>query len=216
MKYLIIPVTPYQQNCSLLICEQTRKAAIVDPGGDLEQVLALVAEQQVELESILLTHGHLDHVGGVAELAAKLALPIYGPHQEDAFWINALPDQAKLLNFPVSEPFKPTKWLNDNDEVNIGEETLKVIHTPGHTPGHIVFYSDTEKLAIVGDVLFNGSIGRTDFPKGDYQTLIDSIQQKLWPLGEDIHFIPGHGPMSSFGEEMQSNPYVGLKSHGQP
>lgn len=209
MKYQIIPVTPYQQNSTLLICEHTNKAAIVDPGGELNLILDQVQHHNVTLESILLTHGHLDHVGGVAALVKQLSLPVYGPHVEDAFWINALKEQAEMLNFPPSESFTPTRWFKDNDEINVGEELLQVIHTPGHTPGHVVFYSAADKLAIVGDVLFNGSIGRTDFPKGDYHTLIDSIKQKLWPLGKEIDFIPGHGPMSTFGEEMRSNPFVG-------
>lgn len=209
MRFVIIPVTPYQQNCSLLICEQTGKAALVDPGGDLDLLLAEVKRQNVELESILVTHGHLDHVGGVAELAKKLALPIIGPQIEDDFWIRALPEQCRMFGFPPTESFTPNRWLNDGDSVQVGEQVLQVIHCPGHTPGHLVFFSHEARLAIVGDVLFRGSIGRTDFPKGDYQTLIDSIRLKLWPLGKDVAFIPGHGPMSTFGEEMRSNPFVG-------
>ena len=210
MRYTIIPVTPYQQNCTLLVCEQTNKAALVDPGGDLELLLAEVQQQGVELESILLTHGHMDHIGGVAELAKQMHLPIIGPHQEDEFWIQSLPEQCKMFGFPRCESFTPTRWLKDDDNVRVGNETLQVIHCPGHTPGHVVFLNANEGLAIVGDVLFKGSIGRTDFPRGDYQTLIDSIKLKLWPLGADIAFIPGHGPMSTFGEEMRSNPFVGI------
>lgn len=209
MRFVIIPVTPYQQNCSLLICEQTGKAALVDPGGDLDLLLAEVKRQNVELESILVTHGHLDHVGGVAELAKTLALPIIGPQIEDDFWIRALSEQCRMFGFPPTESFTPNRWLNDGDSVQVGEQVLQVIHCPGHTPGHLVFFSNETRLAIVGDVLFKGSIGRTDFPKGDYQTLIDSIRLKLWPLGKDVAFIPGHGPMSTFGEEMRSNPFVG-------
>lgn len=210
MRYTIIPVTAYQQNCTLLVCEQTLKAALVDPGGDLDLLLDEVNKQGVELESILVTHGHLDHVGGVAELADKLALPVIGPHREDDFWIQALAQQCRMFGFPESASFTPQRWLNDGDTVTVGDEVLQVVHCPGHTPGHVVFFSDAQRLALVGDVLFKGSIGRTDFPKGDYQTLIDSITQKLWPLGEDVKFIPGHGPMSSFGAEMRSNPYVSL------
>lgn len=209
MRYTIIPVTAYQQNCTLLVCEQTHKAALVDPGGDIDLLLSEVKKQGVELEALLLTHGHLDHVGGTAELAAKLSLPIIGPQREDDFWIKLLPEQCRMFGFPESAGFTPQRWLNDGDTVTVGNEVLQVIHCPGHTPGHVVFFSETERLALVGDVLFKGSIGRTDFPKGDHQTLIDSIVNKLWPLGEDIKFIPGHGPMSTFGAEMRSNPYVG-------
>jgi hydroxyacylglutathione hydrolase len=209
MKYLIIPVTPYQQNCSLLICEETLQAAVVDPGGDLELILQTVTRENVTLSCILVTHGHLDHAGAVAELAERFNLPIYGPEAEDKFWINALPEQCSNMGFPPCASFEPTRWLIDGDRVNFGNVSLQVIHCPGHTPGHVVFFNDKQRLAIVGDVLFNGSIGRTDFPRGDYHTLIASIKNKLWPLGEDVAFIPGHGPMSSFGEEMRSNPFVG-------
>jgi glyoxylase-like metal-dependent hydrolase (beta-lactamase superfamily II) len=209
MKYRIIPVTAYQQNCSLLICQQTNKAALIDPGGDIDVLLAAVKQEGVELESILVTHGHLDHVGGVAELAEKLALPIIGPQQADDFWIQNLPEQVRVFGFPHSDSFTPSRWLNDGDTVKVGEEVLQVIHCPGHTPGHVVYFSETARVAWVGDVLFKGSIGRTDFPKGDHQTLINSIKNKLWPLGTDVAFVPGHGPMSTFGEEMLNNPYVG-------
>ncbi|WP_020482191.1 MBL fold metallo-hydrolase [Methylomonas sp. MK1] len=209
MRYTIIPVTAYQQNCTLLVCEQTHKAALVDPGGDLDVLLKEVKKQGVALESILVTHGHLDHVGGVAELAEKLSLPIIGPQIEDNFWIEALAQQCRMFGFPESKSFTPQRWLNDGDTVKVGDAELQVIHCPGHTPGHVVFFSEAQRLALVGDVLFKGSIGRTDFPKGDHQTLIDSIELKLWPLGEDVKFIPGHGPMSTFGVEMRSNPFVG-------
>lgn len=211
MRYIIIPVTPYQQNCTLLICEQTQRAALVDPGGEIERLLEEVERQKVTLESILVTHGHLDHVGGVAELAQRLSLPIIGPHKEDDFWIQSLPDQCRLFGFPPCKIFTPTRWLVDGDTVRIGQEILDVIHCPGHTPGHVIFYSAGHRLAMVGDVLFQGSIGRTDFPRGDYQTLIDSIQNKLWPLGGDIAFIPGHGPMSTFSAEMAHNPFVKIR-----
>lgn len=208
MRYQIIPVTPYSQNCTLLICEQTHRAALVDPGGELDRLLAVVATQQVELESILVTHGHLDHIGGVKALADKLNLPIYGPQIADDFWIQALTEQCRSMGFPVSQPFIPTRWLNDGDRVKVGQVTFEVIHCPGHTPGHVVFYQPEAALAMVGDVLFKGSIGRTDFPKGDYQTLLDSIVYKLWPLGDNVRFIPGHGAMSSFGDERLTNPFV--------
>lgn len=211
MRYTIIPVTEYQQNCTLLVCEKTDKAALVDPGGDLDILLREVAEQGAELEAILVTHGHMDHIGGVAELSKQLNLPIIGPHRDDEFWIQSLAEQCRMFGFPKAESFQPSRWLTDGDTVQVGEQVLQVIHCPGHTPGHVVFFNADERLAIVGDVLFKGSIGRTDFPRGDYQTLIDSIQLKLWPLGGDIAFIPGHGPMSTFAEEMRGNPFVAVR-----
>lgn len=210
MRFKIIPVTAYQQNCSLLICEHTGKAAIVDPGGDIERILEEVKRNHLTVEYILLTHGHLDHVGGTAELASLLEVPVLGPHIDDKFWLDAIPEQCQFFNFPLSRSFTPSSWLQQGDTVKIGNLSLDVVHCPGHTPGHIVFVQKENKLALVGDVLFKGSIGRTDLPKGDYDTLIDSIQNRLWPLGEDIAFIPGHGPMSTFGEEMHSNPFVGV------
>jgi len=212
MRFTIIPVTPFQQNCSLLICEQTHKAAVVDPGGDIPLILKQVSKENITLQSILVTHGHLDHIGAVKELAEQLSLPIFGPQIEDDFWIQALPEQCNTYGLPAGSPFIPDHWLQDGDIVEVGKEQLQVIHCPGHTPGHIVFFNSPARLAVVGDVLFKGSIGRTDFPKGDYQTLISSIRNKLWPLGEDVAFIPGHGPMSTFGEEMRSNPFVGNTS----
>jgi len=211
LKFSIIPVTSYQQNCTLLICEKTNKAAIVDPGGDIDVILNIIETENAIVESILVTHGHLDHVGGVAELAEKLDVPIIGPEKQDKFWLDALPSQIQTFGFPHSESFTPNRWLNDGDTVNVGEQVLNIIHCPGHTPGHIVLFHQASKLALVGDVLFKGSIGRTDFPKGDHATLINSIKNNLWPLGKEVRFIPGHGPMSTFGQEMKSNPYVSIK-----
>jgi glyoxylase-like metal-dependent hydrolase (beta-lactamase superfamily II) len=210
MQYTIVPVTHYQQNCSILVCEQTGKAAIVDPGGDLPLIIDALDQINATPEVILVTHGHMDHIGGVKALSDQLNLPIYGPQQEDQFWIQALEEQCRLFDFPVSEPFEPNLWLNEGDTIRFGKTELQVIHCPGHTPGHVVFYQPEAKLAIVGDVLFNGSIGRTDFPKGNHQDLIHSIQQKLFPLGEEVRFIPGHGPMSTFGQEMHHNPFVAI------
>jgi len=210
IRFSIIPVTPYQQNCTLLICKQSNKAAIVDPGGDIDNILSVIKNEAAIPEIILVTHGHLDHVGAVAELASRLSLPIEGPQLEDKFWIDSLPAQAQTFGFPGSGVFTPDRWLNEGDAVSFGEQKMKVIHCPGHTPGHVVFFHEESKLALVGDVLFNGSIGRTDFPKGDFNTLINSIKNKLWPLGKEVKFIPGHGPMSTFGEEMQSNPFVAI------
>lgn len=209
LDYRIIPVTPFDQNCSLIWCTETKKGAFVDPGGDLEHLLASAAKLGVSIEKLLLTHGHIDHAGGAGELAMQLGLPIEGPQEEDRFWLEQLPAQSRMFGFPPARDFTPTRWLNDGDTVTVGKETLQVILTPGHTPGHVVFFHAGTKLALVGDVLFAGSIGRTDFPRGDHKTLIDSIQKKLWPLGDEVQFIPGHGPMSTFGEERESNPFVG-------
>jgi glyoxylase-like metal-dependent hydrolase (beta-lactamase superfamily II) len=210
MRFCIIPVTPYQQNCSLLICEQTHKAAIVDPGGDIDLILKAIDKEKASPESILITHGHLDHIGATAELAALLSIPVIGPHRDDQFWIEAIPEQCQTFRFPTSESFTPSRWLSQGDSVMVGNEILDVFHCPGHTPGHVVFVHRNTQLALVGDVLFKGSIGRTDLPRGDFNTLIASIKNNLWPLGGKFAFIPGHGPMSTFGEEMRSNPYVSI------
>jgi hydroxyacylglutathione hydrolase len=208
LEYQTIPVTPFQQNCSLVWCSLTHDAAVIDPGGDLPVILNAVKKLGLHLKQIWITHAHIDHAGATAELAGELNIPIYGPHEEDQFWIDNLTQAAINYGFPPSEPFVPTKWLKDNDTLSLGQHTIKVRHCPGHTPGHVVFYSPEIKRAFVGDVLFAGSIGRTDFPKGDYDTLINSITQRLWPMGDDTVFIPGHGPESTFGRERISNPYV--------
>ncbi|MFZ9509864.1 MAG: MBL fold metallo-hydrolase [Burkholderiaceae bacterium] len=209
LRYLTIPVTPFQQNCSLVWCDDTRQAAVIDPGGDLEVILSAVDEHGLKLQQIWLTHAHIDHAGATAELAARLKLPIIGPHPGDQFWIDGLPQQGVMFGFPRCEAFTPTRWLHDDDTVTLGGHTLNVRHCPGHTPGHVVFHSPEMNRAFVGDVLFAGSIGRTDFPQGNHQQLIDSITQRLWPMGDDTVFIPGHGPESTFGRERRSNPFVG-------
>jgi glyoxylase-like metal-dependent hydrolase (beta-lactamase superfamily II) len=208
MKYRIIPVTPFEQNCTLLWCTETMKGAFVDPGGDLERLTDAAARQGVDIEKILLTHGHIDHAGGAGELAQRLGVPIEGPQREESFWIDQLVAQSRSFGFPPAQAFTPDRWLEDGDTVTVGSAELQVRHCPGHTPGHVVFYSAPERVAIVGDVLFAGSIGRTDFPRGDHATLIRSITQKLWPLGGDVTFVPGHGPVSTFGEERETNPFV--------
>jgi hydroxyacylglutathione hydrolase len=209
MKAMIIPVTPFAQNCSLLCCEQTGKAAVVDPGGDLERILEVAERAEVAIEKILVTHAHIDHAGGVAELANRLKVPIEGPHRDDQVWVNALGAQNQMFGLSGARPFVPDRWLEQGDRVTFGHIELEVRHCPGHTPGHIIFFHAPSRLAIVGDVLFQGSIGRTDFPGGDYATLISSIRTQLWPLGDDVQFIPGHGPTSTFGKERRSNPFVG-------
>ncbi len=208
MKYYIVPVTPFQQNCSILVCEQSQKAAIVDAGGDRDTILKRLDELKVMPEKLLVTHAHLDHAGAVADLADILHIPIEGPHVDDQFWIDGLAQQAAMFGFPPARAFQPDRWLQQGDKVTFGEQSLEVLHCPGHTPGHVVFVHRPSQLAIVGDVLFQGSIGRTDFPKGDHETLIRSIQEKLLPLGDDVAFIPGHGPMSTMGAERRSNPFV--------
>lgn len=205
----IVPVTPFEQNCSIVWCEKTRRAAVVDPGGDVERIRAAVEKLGVTVEKILITHGHIDHAGGTARLARELGVPVEGPQEEDRFWIEGMPQQSKMFGFPDVEVFEPARWLHDGDTVTVGEETLQVIHAPGHTPGHVVFFHPQSRLAIVGDVLFAGSIGRTDFPRGDHAALIASIRDKLFPLGDDVTFLPGHGPTSTFGRERATNPYVG-------
>jgi hydroxyacylglutathione hydrolase len=208
LKYHTVPVTAFAQNCSIVWCDETMEAVIVDPGGDLPRLLAEIKRLGLTLKQIWLTHAHIDHAGGTGELARTLGLPIVGPHPGDQFWIDGLPQQSRMFGFPVAEPFTPTRWLADGDTVTVGHCKLAVRHCPGHTPGHVVFHSPDIKRAFVGDVLFAGSIGRTDFPQGNHQQLINSITQRLWPMGDDTVFIPGHGPESTFGEERQFNPYV--------
>ncbi len=209
MKVIVIPVTAFEQNCSLLICEQSNCAAVVDPGGDIERVLAAIDEVGVKVEKILVTHGHIDHVGAVSELAQRLSIPIEGPQRGDKFWIDQLPEQASQFGFDNSNSFEPDRWLEDGDTVDVGNDKLQVIHAPGHSPGHVVFHDAAGRLALVGDVLFRGSIGRTDFQGGNHQDLLHSIRERLFPLGDDVEFISGHGPASTFGEERRHNPFVG-------
>ena len=207
MKAVVVPVTPFRQNCTVLWCPETMRGAVSDPGGDLDHVLAAVDENGVELEKILITHGHLDHAGATADLAEKLDLPIEGPHRDDQFLIEALTKQGERYGFAWARPFETGRWLVGGDTVRVGNMTLEVRHCPGHTPGHIVFFHRPSKVAIVGDVLFHGSVGRTDLPRGDHETLIRSIREQLWPLGDDVTFVPGHGGLSTFGNERMSNPY---------
>ncbi len=208
MRYQIIPVTPYQQNCSLIWCERTGKAALIDPGGDTGLLLEAIDRDTLTLDKVLLTHGHIDHVGGAQAIATQRQVPILGPQQEDAFWLESLPQQAEMFSFPPCEPLQPSRWLEEGETIEVGEVKLSVLHCPGHTPGHVVFYHRDSKTLFVGDVLFNGSIGRTDFPRGDYATLMRSIHEKLLPLGDEVTFVPGHGPCSTLGEERRNNPFL--------
>jgi hydroxyacylglutathione hydrolase len=209
MRVQILPVTAYQQNCSLIWCTATMRGAFCDPGGDLDRLKAAALHHNVTIEKIIVTHGHMDHCGLAGELAKHYSVPLEGPHKEDKFWIDQMAS-GMMAGVPCAV-FTPDRWLEDGDEVRIGNLSLHVFHCPGHTPGHVVFFHAESKLALVGDVLFKGSIGRTDFPRGHHQSLIESITRKLWPLGNDITFVPGHGATSTFGQERQSNPFVGDK-----
>ena len=209
MKLAVIPVTQFQQNTSLVVCELTSECALVDPGGEVPRLLEAVQRSGAKLTKILLTHGHIDHCGGVAELARQTGVPIEGPQREDAFWIDQLGTQGRMFGVAGAQTFTPDRWLEGGDTVTVGAIRLEVRHCPGHTPGHVVFVAPEERIAFVGDVLFQGSIGRTDFPRGDFATLIHSIRTQLWPCGDDMQFVPGHGPMSTFGDERRHNPFVG-------
>lgn len=203
-----LPVTAFAQNCSLVWCDETNEAALIDPGGDIPLLLAAIGERGLTLKALWLTHAHIDHAGATGTLARTHGVPIIGPHPGDQFWIDALPQQSQMFGFPQAEPFAPTQWLKDGDTVTIGKHTLQVLHCPGHTPGHVVLFEPATRHAFVGDVLFAGSIGRTDFPGGNHADLINAIKGKLLPLGDDITFTPGHGPESTFGEERLYNPYL--------
>ena len=210
----IVPVTPYQQNCSIIKCLETGKAAIVDPGGDVDRILGALEQMDASVEKVILTHAHMDHCAAADVLRQQFDIPIEGPQEEDRFWLDKLPEWCKMSGFPHADAFLPDRWLEDGDTVTVGAQTLQVLHCPGHTPGHVVFVYQSQQLAWVGDVLFQGSIGRTDFPRGDHQQLIASIRDKLFPLGDDITFVPGHGPTSTFGQERRSNPFVADPNYG--
>jgi hydroxyacylglutathione hydrolase len=210
----IVPVTAYQQNCSVIKCESTGKAAIVDPGGDVDRILQAVENMNATIEKVILTHGHMDHCAASDLLRQQFNIPIEGPQKEDEFWIAKLPEWCEKSGFPHADAFVPDRWLEDGDIVTVGEQELKVIFCPGHTPGHIVFYYDKQKVAWVGDVIFQGSVGRTDFPRGNSELLVSSIREKLFPLGDDVTFIPGHGPTSTFGQERRTNPFVADSRYG--
>jgi glyoxylase-like metal-dependent hydrolase (beta-lactamase superfamily II) len=207
MRAAIIPVTPLQQNCTLLWCTATMRGAFVDPGGDLPRLKAAAAQAGVTIEKILITHGHIDHCGEAGTLAQELGVRIEGPHEADRFWISRLDDEGHKYGIH-GRLFEPDRWLDNGDMVTVGDLTLDVYHCPGHTPGHVIFHHAPSGVAMVGDVLFQGSIGRTDFPMGNHQDLLDAIVTRLWPLGDATNFVPGHGPMSTFGYERATNPYV--------
>ena len=208
IRAMIAPVTPLQQNCTIVWCAKTLKAAIIDPGGEVPRLIEALKSQNLTLEKIWITHGHLDHAGGTAALKEAFGCPIEGPHSDDAFWIDEIETSGAKWGMPDARTFTPDRWLSDGVKVTLGETEFEVYHCPGHTPGHVIFFHREARFAQVGDVLFQGSIGRTDFPRGNHQQLIDSITGKLWPLGDDVRFVPGHGPMSSFGQERRTNPFV--------
>jgi glyoxylase-like metal-dependent hydrolase (beta-lactamase superfamily II) len=204
---IVVPVTPFEQNASIIFCKETNKCAFVDPGGDIDILLAKAKDNNLIPEKILLTHGHIDHAGGASELSEILNIKIEGPSIEDKFLLDSLKEQGQMFGMD-SRNCIPDLWLKDGDIVRVGSIVLEVYFCPGHTPGHVIFYEKDTKIALVGDVLFQGSIGRTDLPGGNHQDLLDSIKNKLWPLGNDVMFIPGHGGNSNFGMERQTNAFV--------
>ncbi|MGK6322726.1 MBL fold metallo-hydrolase [Sphingomonas sp. DT-51] len=207
LRAAIIPVTPLEQNCTLIWCTATMRAAVVDPGGDLPRITAAIARAGVTVEKILLTHGHIDHAGAAKPLADSLGVPIEGPHEDDRFWLARLDEDGRQWGVEGTV-FEPNRWLVEGDTVSVGDLSLNVYHTPGHTAGHVIFHHAPSRFAQVGDVLFQNSIGRTDLPQGNYPQLIESITTKLWPLGDATAFIPGHGQPSTFAHERQHNMFV--------
>lgn len=208
IRAVIAPVTPLQQNCTIVWCAKTKKAAVIDPGGEIPRLMKGLEDNGLTLEKIWITHGHMDHAGGAAELKRLTGVPIEGPHQDDQFWIDRIQESGEMYGIPEARIFVTDRWLDDGDVVTLGETQFEVLHCPGHTPGHVIFFHREARFAQVGDVLFKGSIGRTDFPRGNHQHLLDAITGKLWPLGDDVQFVPGHGPMSTFGAERKTNPFV--------
>jgi len=204
----IIPVTPFQQNCTLLWCEDTRRAAVVDPGGDLDRIRYAIGQSGVSVERILLTHGHIDHAGAAAELKDELQVPLEGPHRADLFLLERLAESGRSYGMLSARNVTPDRWLEEGDQVTVGDIVLDVLHCPGHSPGSVVFVQKEQRFALVGDVLFRGSVGRTDLPGGDHASLIRSIRDKLLPLGDDVAFICGHGPTSTIGAERATNPFL--------
>ena len=208
IRAVVAPVTPLQQNCTIVWCAKTLKAAVIDPGGEVPRLLAAAEQHGLTIEKIWITHGHLDHAGGTVALKEATGAPIEGPHPDDAFWIDQIDASGAKWGMPDDKGFTPDRWLHDGDRVSLGETEFEVYHCPGHTPGHVIFFHRQARFAQVGDVLFRGSIGRTDFPRGNFQDLISSITSKLWPLGDDVTFVPGHNELSTFGFERRTNPFV--------
>lgn len=208
LQAFIIPVTPFQQNCSLVFDEAKKLGAIVDPGGDVAAILDAIRQSGITIEKILLTHGHIDHAGGAAELKEKLGVPIEGPHPEDTFLLENLAQSGAQYGMMDARAVTPDRWLKEGDSVSVGDLSFSVHEAPGHTPGSVVFFNAENRFALVGDVLFRGSIGRTDFPRGDHAALIRSIKEKLYPMGDDVVCLPGHGEPCRIGEERMTNPFL--------
>jgi hydroxyacylglutathione hydrolase len=208
LQAFIIPVTPFQQNCSLVYDDGKKVGAIVDPGGDVNLILDAIRQSGIVIEKILLTHGHIDHAGGAAELKEALNVPIEGPHLEDLFLLESLPESGAKYGMMNARAVMPDRWLKEGDNITVGDLNFAVFEAPGHTPGSVVLFNEENRFALMGDVLFQGSVGRTDFPRGDHATLIQSIKEKLYPLGDDVVFLPGHGSPSTIGEERRTNPFL--------
>jgi hydroxyacylglutathione hydrolase len=208
LKVLIIPVTPFQQNCSLVFDEESKRGAIVDPGGDVANILKAIEQSDVTIEKILLTHGHIDHAGGAAELRDALGVQIEGPHTGDLFLLQELPERGAAFGMMDARSMVPDRWLKDGDEVEVAGLKFSILHAPGHSPGSVIFFNDENHFALMGDVLFQGSVGRTDFPYGSHDTLMKSIKEKVLPLGDDVAFLPGHGRASQIGVERRTNPFI--------
>lgn len=209
-KIMLLPVTQFQQNCSIIWNEETQGGAVVDPGGDVDAIAAAIAESGAQIEKILLTHGHIDHAGGASELRDRLGVPIEGPHADDLFLLEALDRTGSQYGIAGARPITPDRWLSEGDEVGVGGLRFAVLQCPGHTPGSVVLFNPEHRFCFMGDVLFRGSVGRSDFPYGDHETLIGSIREKIFPLGDDVSFLPGHGPASTVGEERRTNPFLAV------
>lgn len=208
IRAFVLPVTPLQQNCTVVWCAKTKKAAVIDPGGEVDMILKGIAHHGLTLEKIWITHGHADHAGGAAALKDASGAPIEGPHPDDQFWIERIDADGARYGLTGARSFTPDRWLDDGDTVTLGETTWEVYHCPGHTPGHVIFHNREARFAQVGDVLFKGAVGRWDFPRGNWDQLVNSITTRLWPLGDDVTFVPGHNDLSTFGAERATNPFV--------